>query len=304
MPEPIKDFYKKILENMYDGVYFCDLDRKITYWNKAAEKITGYSAADVCGSGCYENILNHTDSKGNLLCGKETCPAARAMKEKRVVEEEVYLKHKNGHRVPVVTRISPIEDEAGRVIGVIEIFNDNSEKISAFQKIEKLKKLAFIDSLTLVGNRRYTEIKLGTKFGEMERYEWVPVFGVIFADVDHFKILNDKYGHEAGDKVLQTIARTLKGNIRGEDFIGRWGGEEFIIVISDVDRKSLYAIAEKLRTLTEQSATLYDGADIRATISAGAVLAKRGESIKELIKRADRVMYESKKMGRNIVTIG
>ncbi|MFP4466810.1 MAG: diguanylate cyclase [Candidatus Goldiibacteriota bacterium] len=301
MPEHIKGFYKRILDDLYEGVYFCDAERRITYWNKAAEKITGYSESDVCRTACYDNILNHTNDKGRRLCREDTCPAVRAMKEQRLVEEEIFIRHKKGHRVPVITRISPMKDDAGKVIGAIEIFSENSAKISAFRKIEQLKKLAFIDSLTGTGNRRYTEIKIEIKLSEMEKYSWFSAFGLIFADVDDFKKINDDYGHEAGDKVLQTAAKTLMGNIREEDFVGRWGGEEFVIIISDADGKKLYAVAEKLRSLVEQSVAFYGGASINATISAGAVISKRGEGISELMKRADELMYESKKAGKNTV---
>ncbi len=136
------DFFKKILDSLYDSVYFCDKERKITYWNKAAEKLTGYTANEITGTHCWDQKLVHTNIKGENLCGGATCPAVRAMKEKTLVEEEIYLRHKDGHRIPVLTRISPIYDEGGNVTGAVEIFSDNSAKMSAFAQIEKLEKLA------------------------------------------------------------------------------------------------------------------------------------------------------------------
>ncbi len=299
-----KDFYKNILDNLYEGVYFCDWTRKITYWNTAAEKLTGYKKEEIIGSHCWANILTHTNSKGENLCKSENCPAMRAMKEQKLVEEEVYLKHKDGYRLPVVTRISPIKDDTGKIIGAVEIFSDNSSRLSAFQKIEKLEQLAFIDALTGVGNRRYTEIKLGGKLAEMSRYAWVEPFGVLFVDVDHFKDFNDKHGHDIGDKVLKMVAKTIMSNIREEDFIGRWGGEEFVALVSSVDNKSLYAIAEKLRNLVEKSDLTVENENLNVTISIGATMAKREDDADELVKRADKLMYMSKDNGRNNVTIG
>jgi len=293
-------FFKQILDTLYEGVYICDFSRKITYWNKAAEKITGYKAEEVIGSHCWKNILMHTNTKGENLCGGNNCPAVHAMKEKRLVEEEVYLKHKEGHRLPVVTRISPIENEKGEIIGAVELFSDNSARIAAFQKIEKLEQLAFIDSLTGIGNRRYTEIKISARLEELSRYSWAQEFGILFIDIDRFKSINDTLGHEAGDTVLKVTAKTIVSNIRENDFAGRWGGEEFVLLISNVNRKALLQIAEKIRALVEQS----DAAGTKVTVSVGATLAKRGETLEEVIKRADRLMYESKKNGRNQVTIG
>jgi diguanylate cyclase (GGDEF)-like protein/PAS domain S-box-containing protein len=298
------DFFKKILDNLYEGVYFCDTDRKISYWNKAAEKMTGYGTGQVVGSRCWDNLLMHTNMKGEPLCKGSECPATRAMQEKRLVEEEVFLKHKDGYRIPVITRISPMIDDEGRIIGAVEIFSDNSSKISAFLKIEKLEKLAFIDALTGIGNRRYTEIKIGTKLEEQDRYAWAPEFGILFIDIDHFKDVNDRLGHEAGDKVLKMISKTIMGNLREDDFVGRWGGEEFIAIITHVDRKQLFVIAEKLRLLVSQSGFELEGEQIHASVSIGATLAKKGEPMENLVKRADRLMYESKGFGRNYVTMG
>ncbi len=298
------DFFKKILDSLYDSVYFCDKERKITYWNKAAEKLTGYTADEITGTHCWDQKLVHTNIKGENLCGGATCPAVRAMKEKKLVEEEIYLRHKDGHRIPVLTRISPIYDEGGNVTGAVEIFSDNSAKMSAFAQIEKLEKLAFIDELTGIGNRRYTEIKIGAKLAEIERYAWAREFGLLFMDIDRFKEINDGYGHDTGDGVLKMVAKTLVSNLRSDDFIGRWGGEEFVAVITDADNKSLYGTAEKLRALVSQSSFSTDRGIVSATVSTGATVAKRGETMEQLIKRADRLMYESKSSGRNFVTIG
>jgi len=299
-----KDFFKKILDSLYDSVYFCDAERKISYWNKAAEKLTGYTAQEIVGTHCWDRKLVHTNIKGESLCGGDTCPAVKAMKERRLVEEEIYLKHKDGHRIPVLTRISPIFDDNGAVTGAVEIFSDNSTKMSAFMQIEKLEKLAFIDELTGIGNRRYSEIKIGAKLAEIERYSWARDFGLLFMDIDKFKDVNDIYGHEAGDSVLKMVAKTLAANLRTEDFVGRWGGEEFVAVISDADNKTLYAIAEKIRSLVSQSSLNITDKAVAVTVSIGATVAKRGETVDVIVKRADRLMYESKNSGRNYVTIG
>lgn len=299
-----ENFYKNILDNLYEGVYFCDWERKISYWNKAAERLTGYKAADMIGAHCWDNILMHTNNKGESLCKNENCPAIRAMKQQKLVEEEVFLKHKDGYRLPVITRISPMKDSSGKVIGAVEIFSDNSNKISAFKQIEKLEQLAFIDALTGVGNRRYTEIKVNTKLEEMNRYSWANQFGMLFIDIDRFKDVNDTYGHDAGDRTLKVVAKTFMNNLREEDFVGRWGGEEFIILIANVDNKALYAIADKLRGLIEHSVISLPNKELTVSISIGATIAKREDDIEILVKRADNLMYVSKSEGRNTVTIG
>ena len=113
---PNEDFYRKILDNLFDGVYFVDRDRVITYWNKGAEKITGYDAGQVMGRSCRDNILNHVTANGVQLC-LTNCPLASTMEDGKQREAEVYLHHADGHRLPVTVRASPIYDEQGNIIG-------------------------------------------------------------------------------------------------------------------------------------------------------------------------------------------
>jgi diguanylate cyclase (GGDEF)-like protein/PAS domain S-box-containing protein len=297
-------YYKTVFDSLYTGVYFVDSNRTITYWNRAAERITGFLSEEVVGSHCWENAVVHLDMKGRCLCNDRDCPILKSINENRLIQEEVYYKHREGFRIPVDTNISPIMDSAGIITGAAEIFTDNLAKVEAFQKIEKLKQLVFIDSLTGVGNRRYTEIKINVKLQKFTKYTWEKDFGVLFVDIDNFKEINDNYGHDVGDRVLRMVARTMINNIREQDFVGRWGGEEFVVVLADIGMKDLYSIAEKIRSLVQQSTLKYADKVLNVTISIGATLAKRDENIVSIIKRADSLMYYSKSQQKNYVTIG
>lgn len=294
------EFYKNLLDNLYDGVYFLDRDRRITYWNKGAERITGYSGDEVLGSCCRDNILMHVDRNGTCLC-KDFCPAARVMELGVQDEAEVFLHHKDGHRVMVRTRISPICDESGSIVGAVEIFSDNSEKLATMALIQELQEKAFQDALTGLPNRRFLENFISSRIEEMARYGWA--FGLIFIDIDHFKLVNDIYGHDAGDEALRMIARTLTHVSRSFDAVGRWGGEEFVVVVINVDREGLLHIAERYRAMIESS-DLTDGEDtLMITVSVGGTTAHSGDTLLSLIKRADGLMYRSKQLGRNRVTV-
>lgn len=115
-------FYKSVLDNLFDGVYVVDKERKIIYWNKAAERITGFFEAEVVNLACYDNILNHVDERGKQLC-LDGCPLAKVLKDGNPRQAEVFLRHKAGHRVPVSIRITPIYD-GDSIIGAAEIFSD------------------------------------------------------------------------------------------------------------------------------------------------------------------------------------
>ena len=124
----------------------------------------------------------------------------------------------------------------------------------------------------------------------------------MYIDIDHFKQVNDTFGHRIGDQVLRMVAQTLAGNVRAFDFVGRWGGEEFLVVVANVDQIGLNAFAEKLRSLVERSRLDVGGVEIQVTISVGSVLAKPDLNVENLVERADRLLYQSKNSGRNRIT--
>jgi len=118
-----KSVLVSFLNTMFDAVYVIDRERNIVFWNKGAEKLTGYLSDDVVGKKCSDNILNHIDAKGNLLC-RNDCPAIKSMNTDRMLTEKVYPLKKSGNRFPVRTKISPLKDSDGNIIGVIEVFSD------------------------------------------------------------------------------------------------------------------------------------------------------------------------------------
>jgi diguanylate cyclase (GGDEF)-like protein/PAS domain S-box-containing protein len=291
----------RILDNLYEGVYITDRARKIHYWNEAAEEITGFKNSEVIGKHCFENILSHVDDSGKNLC-TNGCPLSAVMQDGETREMEVFLHHKKGHRIPISVKALPLKDAEDNVVGVIEFFSEISERKSIIEKIKNLEKLAMLDDLTQLPNRRYMEnrLKLALESYLLNNGE----FGLIFMDIDNFKVFNDNYGHNIGDKVLKSVARTFASNLRKDDIIGRWGGEEFIGVFSNVNQKQLGKVAEKLRSLVEKTNIEFEDKGLGVTISLGASLIRSGESIGDLIKRSDELMYISKKNGKNCVTLG
>ncbi len=215
-----QDTFARIVESLHDGLYFVDPDRRITYWNKAAERITGYTAAEVLGRSCSDNILTHVDADGNHLC-TAICPLAATIADGAARSSEIYLHHKDGHRIPISVRTSILTDTAGSVIGGIELFTDISNQAVSQLRIRELEKMALIDTLTQLPNRNYLEKELYNKCEEKKRLN-LPL-GILFIDIDHFKKFNDTYGHDVGDKVLACVARTFTANSRSFDIYGRWG---------------------------------------------------------------------------------
>ena len=294
---PINDAsFKELLGYMEDGVYFVDSKRAITFWNKGAEKITGYTSAEVIGKHCSDNILIHTDEAGKYLC-MGGCPLAAAIKNDCPQNASIYLHHKEGYRVPVVVKVVPLKDSLGDSIGAVEIFR---EKSNYGALLEELRKMAFFDTLTEMGNRRHADSALKSRFAEMDRYG--TSFGLLFIDIDNFKNVNDKFGHETGDKILRMVAKTISKNIREFDSVSRWGGEEFIVILQKVKPEELKTIAEKIHMLVDRSMILVENRPLSVSVSIGATMAKKTDTPNSLITRADKLMYKSKLDGKDRVT--
>lgn len=291
---------KELLNQLFEGVYIVDKNRKIIFWNKGSERITGFTSEEVVGSHCFNNILRHVDQTGNQLC-HYGCPLMHTIQDGEIREAEVFLHHKEGHRVPVSIKTVPIY-EKGKISGSIEIMVDTSMATQYIVEIEKYRNLAMKDRLTSLPSRLYTETYLDLKMKEYKKLD-LP-FGVAFIDIDHFKNINDTYGHEVGDEVLKMVSRTYVNSIRGNDLIGRWGGEEFIAIFTNCREDVLERLAERIRMLVENSVLHINDKEMRVTISVGATMVRPEDTIDSIVKRADALMYQSKQTGRNMCTIG
>ncbi len=283
--------YKEIINSLHDGFYLVDLKRRITFWNRAAERITGFSGNEIVGKGCADGILTHVDDAGKTLCHAD-CPLARTLKDGKPREVEVYLHHKTGHRVPVSVRVSALRDSEGKITGATELFSDISNKSAIELRIKELEKIALLDHLTQLANRVYTEKSIESRFHERDRFG-LP-FGILLMDIDHFKRINDTYGHDVGDEVLKMVANTFTANSRPFDLFGRWGGDEFIGVIRNVGGSGLARIGNRTRALVENSYLQHGKAVLRVTISMGVATVRAEDTLKTLLKRADERLYQSK----------
>lgn len=294
--------YAMILDQLAEGAYFVDCERRICMWNKAAEQMTGFSAAEVVGSHCADNILMHVDECGTSYCCDSRCPLAKSIADGESRETSLFLHHKDGHRVRVSIRAAPLRDRHGKIIGGIETFTDATAHQIDLEKLKKLEQMAYLDELTGLANRRFLQTSLESRLAEMERYVWH--FGVMFLDVDHFKRFNDTYGHEVGDEVLKIVSKTLSGTCRAFDVAGRWGGEEFLVIAANTTGEELAKLADRHRCLIETSCLIRDEQKLNVTVSIGATTVRRGDSVDAIVARADDLLYQSKEQGRNRVTFG
>ena len=289
--------FRQLIDGLSEGVYFLDRSRRVTYWNQGAERLTGYRADEVLGRRCSEGLLQHMDPEGRLLCSRR-CPMAATMGDGGERNVDVFLHHKKGHRVPINVRTVPIRGSAGEVVGSVEIFSDISGQVTAAERIRELEALSLIDPLTGAGNRRYSDIQLNSRLAEKKRYG-LPL-GFLFLDVDRFKSVNDRHGHAVGDEVLGVVGRSLVNALRAGDFLGRWGGEEFVVLIGGPEGLHLAEAGQRLRAVVAHS-DVPSVPGLEITVSVGATEARSDDTAASIVARADSLMYAAKRAGRNRV---
>ncbi len=293
-------FHKSLVDHLSDGVYYVDRRRCILYWNHGAERITGFDAAEVVGRRCSDGILAHVDDAGRQLC-QALCPLVASVRADEPRELEVWLRHHDGHRVPVRVRTAPIHDADGRVTGAVEVFDDASRLIDARTQAAAASRDALSDALTGLPNRRHVDIALEGRLADLRRYGWS--FGLLVLDVDHFKAVNDTHGHDVGDQALRTVAATIAGGVRAGDLVGRWGGEEFVILANGGDERSLRDVAERCRALVASATVQVGDSGITIRVSVGAAVALASDDAGTLFARADAALYRAKEDGRDRVVV-
>ena len=208
------------------------------------------------------------------------------------------MKHRDGRWLSVDVRVMPIHDDKGDLIGSVEIFCDATEHVLLQSAYRQIREAADRDPLTGLANRRCIDWILAKSLREFETSG--NPFSIIMADIDHFKQINDTWGHAAGDKALIHFASALRHQCRPNDLIARLGGEEFLILLPDHALETAIQIAERLRVSIKTVAPIELGGQ-SFTASFGVAQAIVGETADQFLQRADAALYRAKSNGRDRV---
>jgi len=272
------------------AIYTITMDGLIEEWNQSVQRFGGWDAADVHGRNMSLFFPQDDPDRPNIeLLLAEAARIGSA-------ETEGWRVKRDGSRVWVNSVITALPDEAGKVRGFVVVSRDITQRK---QLEDEKKQLATIDPLTGAYNRRQGDVLLAVEFSRRTRYG--RPFAVLTMDIDHFKAVNDRFGHPAGDSVLCAVVQTCRNILRPTDLLVRWGGEEFLVILPETDTNAAMVAAERLRTAVEANeATLPGGVNIRVTVSIGVALPS-SESSSELLSRCDVALYSAKTGGRNRV---
>ncbi|WP_417781241.1 diguanylate cyclase [Stutzerimonas xanthomarina] len=204
------------------------------------------------------------------------------------------------------TTLMPLKALNGSIEQVCLIIYDVTDVATNRRQLQtanqELQRLSSTDRLTGLFNRGHWEEMLRQDYARHRRYERNAA--LVMFDIDHFKKINDSYGHQAGDAVIQQTAELVRQSMRDADIAGRYGGEEFVVLLPDTDSEGALTFAERLRQSIEAHEVVHDGHSIRFTVSLGiADLSEPTSGYAQLIERADNALYSSKAAGRNQVTL-
>lgn len=290
------EFYRELLDSLAEGVYFVDRDRQVRYWNKAAERLSGYAAQEVLGNRSAEKILQHMVMLGGEL-GVQEYPLAATLEDGRVREAELYLLHKYGYRIPVVVRATPVRDDAGEIVGAAEVFSTCVKDINVLEELEALRKEPLTDKPTGIGNRHFASMALKTLEASCNEYG-VP-FGILMVEVDRHRMLCERWGQETGGMVLRMVAQTLAKTLRSLDVVCRWSDSVFVLLVSIANEQMLLGMARRQRLLVESSSLDHGGEGISVTASLGGAVSRQGETAADVVARAERQLRKSQEAGGN-----
>jgi diguanylate cyclase (GGDEF)-like protein/PAS domain S-box-containing protein len=287
---------RSLLGGTFDAAYFVNKDRKILAWNQGAMLLTGYRSEEVVHRCCSDNILVHVDDSGMELC-KNGCPLKQVLQDGNGCEASVLLRHKLGYRVPVSIRIVPIRNEKQEIAGAVEFFRTTNQAEFWKHRIAELETLAFVDPVTAVPNRRFMETQIDHQIHELHA-AGAP-FAACMLDIDHFKDVNDRYGHEAGDRLLQTVCQTLLNCMRAVDMLGRWGGDELLLLLPRTTLAQVQQIVERMRAIVAETSVATELGFVKTTVSIGAAVSSDFDDRNSILQRADAQLYLAKAHGRN-----
>lgn len=276
-----------VINSTRDALIMIDNLGSVTLWNPAAEQLFGYTKEDMLGKELHRLVVNDESDyqayKMNINSNKIT--------DNYETIKELKARHKNGHEIDVEISISALNiNENNYFVGLVR---DVSERVKAREALEKL---SVTDFLTNTYNRRYFIKKLEEEIERSKRTG--RDFSLAMLDIDWFKTINDRFGHNAGDHVLKSIADFIKNRIRSADCLARWGGEEFMILLTDTSIIKAHGLLEELRQGISKISI--PGVD-NFTGSFGAVGYTPDDTADTMVHKADNMMYEAKSAGRNCI---
>ncbi len=285
------NIFRAILDSLQIGVYLLDRNRRIVFWNRGAERITGYQRHEAVGHLCQENILPDCGDHGCGLCGV-ACPLALTIHEGKSKEAHVYFRHHDGHKAAMQVWAVPVRDENGTIIGVAESFYE-SKSTSARNRRGMLATHGCLDPTTGAGNLDFTLFHLRESLASYHEYG-LP-FGVVSLRINNLEYFKAAYGRRAEDEVMNLIAESARNGIRPTDFVGRLSEEQFLVIALNCSETGMEKVLHRIQKVTNHMELKWWGDKLEISLSIGAAFVQSDDTPESLLTRAGIVVKENAK---------
>ncbi len=290
----------QIFNTSLDGMWILDLEQNIIRVNDTMVSMLGMGREQIKGRKCYDVLAGY-------CCQNQECVVKQIKRKNNPILADIELQMK-GTLTPYSLTATPFYGIQSDLVGVLENFRDIAERKTAEKTLKKandeLKRLATIDGLTDIANRRTLDERLEAEWCRITREKGEMAF--ILCDVDFFKKYNDTYGHQDGDECLKSIARALDGPVRRPaDIVARYGGEEFAVILPNTDLKGAVCVAESIRSAVMDLQIKHRSSDaapvVTLSLGVACVRPETGQLPAVLLTTADQALYDAKAAGRNRV---
>jgi diguanylate cyclase (GGDEF)-like protein/PAS domain S-box-containing protein len=288
------EIYRDILDALQIGVSVLDVQKQIIFWSDGAEHITGYSRIDVLGHSCTSSILQHCDQASCEMCG-EKCPLAAVLHDAKPVEATTFIHHKEGHRIPVYAWAIPLRDKHGSIIGIIQTFEEESAANSPHLNDRSMRERGSLDETTGLPNQAMMQSHLRETVGRFVELQ-VP-FSVICVEPREIGQFRARCGQEAGNCILQVLARTLRNTVWSTDYVGCWTEGRFLVILSGCGEVALRAVAGRIMRMMASATIKWWGEELSVKVALGRTCAVEGDTIKSVLERAQRVQHDEEIAG-------
>jgi diguanylate cyclase (GGDEF)-like protein/PAS domain S-box-containing protein len=290
-------FEQQLIDAMQDGIVFVDARSVITLWSKGAERLTGVSSTAATGRQFTPGLLDMCNTAGRRV-RDDACPVARSLESGNQLRQRLEILGRDGGHVAIDLHVIPVHTDDGTVQGATILLHDAEPEASLEEKCEALHARATKDPMTKVANRAEFD-RMQALFMEAHQQAGQPC-SLIMTDIDHFKSINDTYGHQAGDEAIITVANLLQQMCRAGDLVARYGGEEFAVLCADCSAADAAKRAEQIRRKLSETPHACLG-NKRITASFGVSELQPGDTTESLLRRADQALLLAKEKGRNQV---
>jgi diguanylate cyclase (GGDEF)-like protein/PAS domain S-box-containing protein len=277
------EIFRAILDGLQTGVCVLDREGKIIFWNQGAAHAVGYMQLEVIGRHYHEVMAlqhdnqNHTDSSA-------ACPLARIVHEGKPIPIRMFLRHKRGSSVPVLVHFDPLRNEHGSIVAVAASFDAPSCRSQMAHPHRSLPPLATRDTVTGVANHGFALFHLRGSLALFTDYH--VAFGILRVKPVGLKHFRAAYGHEASDAILTAIAQTLSNIFRPGDLVGRWGEEEFLVILANCATAGVQSVHERTCGIMTEAEIHWWGERLSLAVSIGYTSVELGDTVDALLQRA------------------